>query len=82
MCTYQFNVLFEGEHIGVVPIKRLPLVVGCIAEHAKGIHVTLLIAGLGEDVLQSNEGLVCRGNNCPTHEMQRLPGRRDLVHFV
>ena len=30
-------------------------------EHAEGVHVTLLLAGLGEDVLQSKEELVCMG---------------------
>ena len=37
----------------MVLIERLPLVVGCVAEHAKGVHVTLLVAGFGEDVLWS-----------------------------
>jgi len=37
----------------VVLIERLPLVIGCVVEHAEGVHVTLLIAGLGEDVLWS-----------------------------
>jgi len=37
----------------VVLIERLPLVIGCVAEHAEGVHITLLIAGLGEDVLRS-----------------------------
>jgi len=27
--------------------------VGCVAEHAEGVHITLLIAGLGEHVLWS-----------------------------
>ena len=37
----------------MVLVEGLPLVVGCVAEHSQGVDVTLLIAGLGEDVLRS-----------------------------
>ena len=50
---YLFNVLFEGEHVVLALVEWFSVVVGSIAEHAKGVNVTQFIAGLGEDVLGS-----------------------------
>ena len=51
--AYLFNVLFEGEHVVLALVEWFSVVVGSIAEHAKGVNVTQFIAGLGEDVLGS-----------------------------
>ena len=51
--VYLFNVLFEGEHVVLALVEWFSVVVGSIAEHAKGVNVTQFIAGLGEDVLGS-----------------------------
>ena len=51
--AHLFNILFEREHVILALIERFSVVVGSVAEHAVGVNVAHLTAGLGEDVLGS-----------------------------
>ena len=84
LCTpaYLFNVLFEGEHVVLALVEWFSVVVGSIAEHAKGVNVTQFVAGLGEDVLRSKvvEGRVGvqRTTFVPLTKLKgHLEGRRE-----